>query len=78
MIMDCGMHDLFEAAATLGRSCNIVWRSGGETRRIRAVPVDWTVRGGREWGLLRDADGRAFSLPLDAVTELRMNLDDED
>ncbi len=78
MVMDCGMHDVFEAAATLGRSCRIVWRAGGETRRICAVPLDWTVRGGREWGLWRGADGRTFSLPLDAVTELQMNVDDED
>ncbi len=72
MVMDCAMHDVFEAAATLRRVCRVCWRKAGQRREMRATPLDWSVRDGEEWGVWRAESGELVELRLADVTKLEM------
>lgn len=64
----CGLLDRIEAAATLGRACDVVYLDvGGEERRVTDRFVDWFVRDGEEYARL--AGG--LTLRLDRIVSLQ-------
>ncbi len=65
------MHDLFEAAATRKELCRIVYRDTlGEHHAVVAVPRDWRVLDGVEWGFFESEAGESLEVKLDDVVAI--------
>jgi len=71
MVMDCSMHDQFEAAATRRQMCRIVYQDTyGEHHAVNAIPKDWRVRGGVEWGFLESEAGEEIEVRLSDIVAI--------
>ena len=71
MPMSCAMHDVLEAAAVRGWSCRVVHvDEHGDEHVIVAVPLDWWVEIGVEWGRFRRADGGEVVLNLSDIASI--------
>jgi len=71
MGMPCSIHDLFEAAATRGELCRIVYQDTfGEHHAVNAIPKDWRVLDGVEWGFFESEAGESLEVKLDDVVAI--------
>jgi|GEM_PF-3043992 len=71
MEMPCSIHDLFEAAATLRQLCRIVYKDTlGEHHAVNAIPKDWRVLDGVEWGFFESEAGELLEVRLDDVVAI--------
>ncbi len=71
MAISCSMHDQLESAATLRKPCRIdyVDEHGSEYSMV-AVPLDWWVGIGVEWGRFRTEDGEEVVLNLSDIVSI--------
>ncbi len=65
------MHDLFEAAATRGELCRIVYKDTfGEHHAVTTIPRDWRILDGVEWGFFESGAGESLEVKLDDVVAI--------
>jgi hypothetical protein len=68
---DHELHDLFEAAAKRGHRCRIVYKDSlGEHHAVMAVPRDWRVVDGLEWGFFLSEAGEDMEVRLDDIVAI--------
>jgi hypothetical protein len=71
MAMDDELRDLFEAAAKRGHRCRIIYKDSlGEHHAVMAVPRDWRVVGGLEWGFFLSEAGEDMEVRLDDIVAI--------
>ncbi len=71
MEMSCPLHDQFESAAVLHQHCRIVYKDTlGEHHAVMAMPVDWRVLDGEEWGFFRSEGGEVLEVKLSDVVAI--------
>ncbi|MFQ5581532.1 MAG: hypothetical protein ACE5F3_02760 [Mariprofundaceae bacterium] len=76
MGMACSLHDQFEAAATRGQMCRIVYQDTyGEHHAVLAVPKDWRVLDGVEWGFFESEGGADMEVRLSDIVAIEVQSD---
>ncbi len=71
MAEDREVLDLFEAAAKRGHRCRIVYRDRlGEHHAVMAVPREWRVVDGKEWGFFLSEAGEELEVRLDDMVTI--------
>ena len=71
MTMDDELRDLFRAAAQRGHHCRIVYRDRlGEHHAVMAVPREWRVVDGQEWGFFLSEAGEELEVRLDDMVTI--------
>jgi len=65
------MLDLFEAAATRGDLCRIVYKDTfGEHHAVVAIPQDWRILDDVKWGFFESEAGESLEVKLDDVVAI--------
>jgi len=71
MPMSCTMHDILEAAIVTACLCRIEYvDEHGNTHEVIAVPLDWWVEIGVEWGRFRLDAGKDITLNLSDIASI--------
>jgi hypothetical protein len=71
MAEDREVLNLFEAAAKRGHRCRIVYRDRlGEHHAVMAVPREWRVVDGEEWGFFLSEAGEELEARLDDMVTI--------
>jgi len=71
MVMDCSLHDRFEAAAIHRHCCRIkLQRENGSRWFIDATPCDCYLEQHREWGARKTAHGEEIIIAPDQSLDI--------
>jgi hypothetical protein len=71
MSMECSLHDIFEAAASGKKICRIVYQDTyGEHHAVMAMPMDWRILDGVEWGFFESEAGEELEVKLSDIVAI--------